>query len=802
MARTKSTARKISSGSANNDHGKGMEATLAAQDLFSSSPSTSSSSNHHSNNNQHYIISNIKHQFANLKKGLQDAIAENGSLYPILSLLSGSQLQACLLAFLPSYLNVNTGNIAVDMFLITLAVTACMALLTAGGNMIKGIIYDTGANNPNDDKISVKVEYHRIGNWGQVTNNIHWTALAWLISLRSKSQKTGSFRMATFESENSNQSDDEDGEGFNMPKFNILPRGDSDLEIEHEGSKFKVYFEQQPDENSEEKKKRSKDEDALINQEPPIVIRRVDDGPVDLEWMQSFLIKVTTLFLTAQKEKRSRARYELHSTYNYWQHVQNLRASRGLDSVALDLVQEELLRRDLETYHNDAEFYKRMGLPYRRGYLLSGKPGTGKTSLVNAISATYNRDLYYINLKEIRDDNALQSAFSTVPKKSIIVFEDIDAQSAEVHSRDRRFALKKVERLRLQKERDLRKAEEKKKKEKERKKKEKIKELKRLKKKKKAEEKRKRKKKAEAAGEELDEDEEDEEAEEEESEVDEDAIEVSDDDSEDEKKKVKGLFDDVDSFGGGFESDLEPMGFTSSVSFGPSPLSGGGVSSGFGGGSSDGKFGGLALGGSSPLFSGFTLSALLNCLDGHMMNEDIIIIMTSNHPEVLDPALIRPGRNHHQLSLRYCTHHQLNRMFSSVMDNPLAKVDFSAALPPSTSFPEGVIAPCDALRIMVLYRSSPQVIPQRLVERAMEILNGKPATSGLRAGEGGISLGVGGYISPTPSVAESVAGTLVESGSSSPSPSPRAFGKSIGEEDGDEGIRRRLNVGDGEVEDL
>lgn len=42
--------------------------------------------------------------------------------------------------------------------------------------------------------------------------------------------------------------------------------------------------------------------------------------------------------------------------------------------------------------------------------------------------------------------------------------------------------------------------------------------------------------------------------------------------------------------------------------------------------------------------SGITLSALLNCLDGAMAKEGRILIMTSNHPERIDPAIIRPGR--------------------------------------------------------------------------------------------------------------------------------------------------------------
>lgn len=48
-----------------------------------------------------------------------------------------------------------------------------------------------------------------------------------------------------------------------------------------------------------------------------------------------------------------------------------------------------------------------------------------------------------------------------------------------------------------------------------------------------------------------------------------------------------------------------------------------------------------------------TLSGILNVLQGTIDNEDLIWIMTTNHPEKLDPALIRPGRIHMKIKLDY-----------------------------------------------------------------------------------------------------------------------------------------------------
>ncbi|KAG8659950.1 AAA-ATPase At2g18193 [Manihot esculenta] len=53
----------------------------------------------------------------------------------------------------------------------------------------------------------------------------------------------------------------------------------------------------------------------------------------------------------------------------------------------------------------------------------------------------------------------------------------------------------------------------------------------------------------------------------------------------------------------------------------------------------------------------FSLSGLLNCIDGlwSSCGEERIIVFTTNHKEVLDPALLRPGRMDMHIHMSYCT---------------------------------------------------------------------------------------------------------------------------------------------------
>jgi ATP-dependent 26S proteasome regulatory subunit len=59
----------------------------------------------------------------------------------------------------------------------------------------------------------------------------------------------------------------------------------------------------------------------------------------------------------------------------------------------------------------------------------------------------------------------------------------------------------------------------------------------------------------------------------------------------------------------------------------------------------------------------FCLQGLLNVLDGVVDTPNRIVIMTTNHPEKLDPALIRPGRINKKIYLgRICCNEALSMM--------------------------------------------------------------------------------------------------------------------------------------------
>lgn len=64
--------------------------------------------------------------------------------------------------------------------------------------------------------------------------------------------------------------------------------------------------------------------------------------------------------------------------------------------------------------------------------------------------------------------------------------------------------------------------------------------------------------------------------------------------------------------------------------------------------------------------TGISLSGLLNAIDGVASQEGRVLVMTTNHPGKLDPALMRPGRVDMQIAFTLATKHQIHEIFSKM----------------------------------------------------------------------------------------------------------------------------------------
>lgn len=133
--------------------------------------------------------------------------------------------------------------------------------------------------------------------------------------------------------------------------------------------------------------------------------------------------------------RTSRPPMRIASIWGHWQHRGDV-PHRDLDTVVLDGDQKERLVADVADFIAAEAVYARLGVPYHRGYLLHGPPGTGKTSVTKAIASHFGMGLFYVPLADLQRDADLLQLVSDVPARSVLLLEDVDINSSATERTD------------------------------------------------------------------------------------------------------------------------------------------------------------------------------------------------------------------------------------------------------------------------------------------------------------------------------------------------------------------------------
>ncbi|TBU24659.1 P-loop containing nucleoside triphosphate hydrolase protein [Dichomitus squalens] len=146
------------------------------------------------------------------------------------------------------------------------------------------------------------------------------------------------------------------------------------------------------------------------------------------------------LVLQAKKEYEAEAVHRIQiyfaDSHGCWRWTDS-RHKRPMSSIVLNPGVKEMLLSDTKDFLKSEKWYADRGIPFRRGYLLYGVPGSGKSSLIHAIAGELMLDIYVVSLSSSWvNDGTLTTLMGRVPARCIVLLEDLDAAFTRSTSRD------------------------------------------------------------------------------------------------------------------------------------------------------------------------------------------------------------------------------------------------------------------------------------------------------------------------------------------------------------------------------
>jgi AAA+ superfamily predicted ATPase len=167
-------------------------------------------------------------------------------------------------------------------------------------------------------------------------------------------------------------------------------------------------------------------------------------------WIIADSREVAEAFYRAVCEWDHEVRQEILVFENgYWVKSQELyQAIRtaSFDNLILPAQLKQELREDLRRFFAAREMYEELNIPWKRGALLIGPPGNGKTHAVKAIVNHLGQTCLYVKtfVNQYEDENAMKLVFDKARQMApcVLVMEDLDSL---VNAQTRSFFLNEMD---------------------------------------------------------------------------------------------------------------------------------------------------------------------------------------------------------------------------------------------------------------------------------------------------------------------------------------------------------------------
>lgn len=107
-------------------------------------------------------------------------------------------------------------------------------------------------------------------------------------------------------------------------------------------------------------------------------------------------------------------------------HLLSLIHPRPIETVVLADGQLQSIVDDIDLFIKSKPWYVKHAIPYRRGYLLYGPPGNGKSSSVLALASHFRKDVYALSIDYTMTNDRFMELIRDVPPGAVLLMEDVD----------------------------------------------------------------------------------------------------------------------------------------------------------------------------------------------------------------------------------------------------------------------------------------------------------------------------------------------------------------------------------------
>lgn len=152
----------------------------------------------------------------------------------------------------------------------------------------------------------------------------------------------------------------------------------------------------------------------------------------DLQLLKNFVTEGLSYINPPEKNK-----IEISTSHGkgYWERRSST-YSQTLDNIYIPVDDKNQIISTIDKFIVNKERYIKFGRPYKTSFLLTGVPGSGKSSIAKALGLKYNRRMYVLNFTKSLTDDSLIDLFNDINDDSILLLEDIDAYFIDRKAQD------------------------------------------------------------------------------------------------------------------------------------------------------------------------------------------------------------------------------------------------------------------------------------------------------------------------------------------------------------------------------